>query len=711
MLSILQQLDPMNITTREGEAALVPVHSLISFLKISSIPRSRNTGLNMRKSSYSTRPRVHFLALLSIFAKVLPHTEAVLPANGLCSLFTFVPFSYGSESFDSFYCGDCNNIGFSHTAAAIMAIEDFNARNTRIVPQLDEFRDCPVQFDLNNSRIFDTQTITHQAAKSLLAQPEPPCAVAGPFHDAPFLELSTLAAAMEFPITAHRAFSIRALANYSSPYSSQVFPDVIASAQVLAIYLLYYKARTDYVAFVYSLTETGLQRRETVAIVLDEFEITNQAFSYNSPLKSPADSDARTPLKTMQRVKDSGYRTIVIAPEDPTSEIPLLAEAAVEVGLTNGEYFFIWFGDFDPFFGSAREGSAIREFLKGSIFMTPFEGHHLGWQDPFYVAWKSQGKPEVDRLNGINPILPGEPGYFFAEDDYFTKADPEWGSSFLYDAIMATGMGACLAMKENVDETSDVSVDTFVRGIRSVDFTGATGVVSFCEPEYCDLEGARKHDGAIWGFLNNYPPGANMTECKCEDDICECEENPWRPADLFYYPAVTTDFIFRNESSLYGLVPRPDLGPSFPNGSGYFLEVFGTIYADGRAVPPDLLRDEPEQNYLSRGLQIFGFILLGIAWLLATVSAIWVYTYRKHRIVKAAQPYFLYVICLGASVSVSGILMISFDESNGCTEEQLGRACMATPWVGMSWSHYHLRGSVQQALEDKSSPTVRKAKS
>jgi hypothetical protein len=358
-----------------------------------------------------------------------------------------------------------------------------------------------------------------------------------------------------------------------------------------------------------------------------------------------------------------------------------LAEAAVEVGLTNGEYFFIWFGDFDPFFGSAREGSAIREFLKGSIFMTPFEGHHLGWQDPFYVAWKSQGKPEVDRLNGINPILPGEPGYFFAEDDYFTKADPEWGSSFLYDAIMATGMGACLAMKENVDETSDVSVDTFVRGIRSVDFTGATGVVSFCEPEYCDLEGARKHDGAIWGFLNNYPPGANMTECKCEDDICECEENPWRPADLFYYPAVTTDFIFRNESSLYGLVPRPDLGPSFPNGSGYFLEVFGTIYADGRAVPPDLLRDEPEQNYLSRGLQIFGFILLGIAWLLATVSAIWVYTYRKHRIVKAAQPYFLYVICLGASVSVSGILMISFDESNGCTEEQLGRACMATPWL------------------------------
>jgi hypothetical protein len=369
----------------------------------------------------------------------------------------------------------------------------------------------------------------------------------------------------------------------------------------------------------------------------------------------------------------------VIAPEDPTSEIPLLAEAAVEVGLTNGEYLFIWFGDFDPFYGS--QNSTIREFLKGSIFMTPFVGHHLGWSDPFYVAWKRQGKMEVDRLNDANPILPGEPGYFFTEDNYFTKADPEWGSAFLYDAIMATGMGACLAMETDADETGNVAVDSFVRGIRSTHFTGATGVISFCDPEFCSLLGARNYNGAVWGFLNNYPPGVNMTECICEGEICECQEAPWRPADIFYFPEVTTDFIFRNQSLLYDLIPRPDLGPSYPNDTGYFLQVFGTVYADGRSVPPDLLRDEPQQNYLSKGVQIFGFILLGIAWLTAIVSAIWVYTYRKHRIVQAAQPYFLYMISLGASVSVSAILTISFDESNGFTEEQLSRACMATPWL------------------------------
>jgi len=259
-----------------------------------------------------------FLWLMTV---ALPVVEASLPASGLCSLFTFVPFSYGNEPFHSFYCGDCNNVGMSHASAALLAMDHFNARNATVVPELADLGDCPVQFDLNTSRIFDTGTYTHKAAESLLEQlPEIPCAVAGPFHDTPVLELSTLAAALKFPLTAHRAFSIRALANSTSPYTSQVYPDLISSAIVLAQYL-FHKGRTDYVALLYGLTETGLYRRETVTIVLDEAGIKNQAFAYNSPLRSPATSEERTIRKALEAVLDSGYRTIVIAPELPTVEI------------------------------------------------------------------------------------------------------------------------------------------------------------------------------------------------------------------------------------------------------------------------------------------------------------------------------------------------------------------------------------------------------
>ena len=590
----------------------------------------------------------------------LPVVEASLPANGLCSLFTFVPFSYGNEPFHSFYCGDCNNVGMSHAAAALLAMDHFNARNATVVPELADLGDCPVQFDLNTSQIFDTGTYTHKAAESLLEQlPETPCAVAGPFHDTPVLELSTLAAALKFPLTAHRGFSLRALANSSSPHTSQVYPDLISSSIVLAEYL-FHKGRIDYVAFLYGLTETGLYRRETVTIVLDEFGIKNQAFAYNSPLRSPATSEERTIRKALQAVLDSGYRTIVIAPDFPTVEIPLLAEVAVELGLTNGDYMFIWFGDYDPLYGNTDP--ITREFLAGSIFMTPFEGYHLGYQDPFHRAWRSQGPAEVARLNQANPVKEGEPGYFVAQDDYFTTMwVPEWGSALMYDAVISTGIGACLAMANN--QTNDISVNSFVQSIRSASFTGATGVVRFCQD--CELLGGRDPYSVVWGFLNNYPPGVDS-------------EDPWRPSELFYFPQVSSEFIFPNGSLLYDVIPPPS---NISGESGLFLFINDTIYADGRTVPPDLLRDPPEENYLSRGVQAFGLALFSIVMLISILSAIWVYIHREHRIVKAAQPGFLFLICFGSAVSVSSILTISFDESYGWSEQQLSRACMATPWL------------------------------
>jgi len=55
--------------------------------------------------------------------------------------------------------------------------------------------------------------------------------------------------------------------------------------------------------------------------------------------------------------------------------------------------------------------------------------------------------------------------------------------------------------------------------------------------------------------------------------------------------------------------------------------------------------------------------------------------HREHRVVKAAQPYFLYLICLGAAVCASAIFPLSFDESYGWSSTQLSHACMSVPWV------------------------------
>ena len=58
------------------------------------------------------------------------------------------------------------------------------------------YQDCNVQIDLDNSRVFNTNSAGHLAAKRLLALPVEafPCAVVGPYNDIPATELSVIAA-------------------------------------------------------------------------------------------------------------------------------------------------------------------------------------------------------------------------------------------------------------------------------------------------------------------------------------------------------------------------------------------------------------------------------------------------------------------------------------------------------------------------------------
>jgi gamma-aminobutyric acid type B receptor len=88
---------------------------------------------------------------------------------------------------------------------------------------------------------------------------------------------------------------------------------------------------------------------------------------------------------------------------------------------------------------------------------------------------------------------------------------------------------------------------------------------------------------------------------------------------------------------------------------------------------------------------------MGIIMLGAVASCIWVYIHREHRVLRAAQPIALYVIAFGSAVSASSIFVISFDENEGWTEEQLSRACMTMPWL-LSLGHIITYGALFSKL-------------
>jgi hypothetical protein len=100
-------------------------------------------------------------------------------------------------------------------------------------------------------------------------------------------------------------------------------------------------------------------------------------------------------------------------------------------------------------------------------------------------------------------------------------------------------------------------------------------------------------------------------------------------------------------------ISTPDRGNVW---SGQGLPPF--VYRDGRTVPPELLRDETDQNYLSSGLRALNFALVSTALLCCIVSAAWVFHRRKHQVLWALQPLFLYLIAFGGAVQASSIMTV-----------------------------------------------------
>jgi hypothetical protein len=194
---------------------------------------------------------------------------------------------------------------------------------------------------------------------------------------------------------------------------------------------------------------------------------------------------------------------------------------------------------------------------------------------------------------------------------------------------MSLGIGSCQAVKQ---ANSTISSSSHNKGVSNTRFTGATGEVAFGGLSY---DGSRLSSTLSWVAANLIPPKQSREDTDDE-----------------FAPFTYTDMI--------------EAGTTVGSKPWTKLDTF--YFRDGRTVPPELLRDTPEQNYLSQGLRITGFVLMGFAWLSAIATEAWIFFWREHRVVKASQPVFLQILAFGAIIESSAIMPMSFDESYGWTE-------------------------------------------
>jgi hypothetical protein len=130
--------------------------------------------------------------------------------------------------------------------------------------------------------------------------------------------------------------------------------------------------------------------------------------------------------QSLQRIKERGYRTVVVSMENAGVEGPALAQAAEELHMNNGDYFWIWFGKLQPRFIYSQQ-PYVSKLLEGSAWMIPIAHHFYDSRDDniFIRKWHALNSDFVDMVNRTSPLQPGDIAYSKRPPDYFQTNLPE----------------------------------------------------------------------------------------------------------------------------------------------------------------------------------------------------------------------------------------------------------------------------------------------
>ena len=152
-----------------------------------------------------------------------------------------------------------------------------------------------------------------------------------------------------------------------------------------------------------------------------------------------------------------------------------------------------------------------------------------------------------------------------------------------------------------------------------------------------------------------------------------CAAAPAPCAAGFY--ANASDGCVRCAKDTYKAVAGDSVALCLSCGAGSFT---GSAGADSSALCLEI--PDEAMNYLPRGLTVLGYFLFSLNALLSLGFIGWTAAHRRERMVRNAQPIFLYLVCVGCIISSSTILPLGFDDGN-TSQAGADAACVVLPWL------------------------------
>jgi hypothetical protein len=595
---------------------------------------------------------------------------------------------------------------FSYLAAAQLAMEHFNARDPSVVPELANLGECDVFFP--PQKVVDSRCDGKAAVEALWDATKSdatdgdqwrPCAVLGPALAGPSMSLQSVTNALDIPQVMY--YNENNL--MYRPEVSNTLGTVMAMpgrARAMVEYLQRHGAQRDSLSILHEPIPDSMELAMTIKeLTGPDYGLFVETFQDAKPPRGVTPEQHQFNL--VRKMKKSGIKTIFINTVR-SHNLEGLAGKLHDEGMLSGGYIYILAPHLVPtdavaqVYGAQTPGSPLDQLLSGAMVFDTVDPYRVNPQDKFLVAWRQQNATFVDRCNTLSPLEPDDPYYFQADRDFFETTFPANFASFVYDATMLIGFGACREMgvgggglspekngerPGNEDQMPPPGEDprpTTGEGVpppdqgdkppslrrhletadqpkmppagpplppRNADvqaminsaFSGASGPVSF-RPH----GGTRKYEDVTMGLYNIRP-----------SDIDES-------TGTRVHEAVVTSLWTSN--------------------TGWKdIEETAFIFCDGTENMPTTTR-EIDGNYLSPFVRAVGLTLFGTAFFLGLGGLIAVWILTNDAVVKRSQPFFLKLICVGAIIMSVAILTLSFDEDAGWSDNQLDVACMLTPW-------------------------------
>ena len=539
-----------------------------------------------------------------------------------------------------------------------------------IVPELADLIDCPITLPANSlyqdsgfSRDQTVDTFLKREFEDVQKGVNPAtqvCAIIGPVETEAHDGLSALTENFDIPQLAYASIQHRLSRTDLFPRFVRLIPDATDWGETLAKAFNRDLWQRNYLAIIYEPDygddfESPLEDAEddlpnflTITEEVDELEGDDSI------------EDA------LNEVVKEGYRTIMYI-GDRFTLLDDIARVADGMGLLGEGYFWIISGAaLQPAMlptVRAQVGSPLDKLLNGAAMFTNYDPFvYNATSDKFLEAWKNQNEQLIAELNAKSPKPQGDEegvagnivsdaSFYTAESDYFETEVPTEYASFIYDAVVAAGIGACRAFVQDGENGQHYE------SILQSSFTGASGNVRFKNNDDGEPENSRDMTDVTFGIHNIRPTETDASGQRGYESIL---------------------FATWNEENEH-INPQGEV----ESGAWKVLDGVDFLYFGQTSDEPTPLRTVANANYIPTSTQRIGFALVGLSCFLSLASGGWVLVNRKEKIVTAGQPPFLYILCFGSILVAISLIFISFDEDKGFSKTQLDRGCSVFPWLFM----------------------------